>query len=84
MLKRRECEKLDQEGPQEWRATVYLCVETDGMEPLGSVPSVDLQRVLCRCAATELGAEVTGEFIDWQLVLPDYGGCSIWRAKPAA
>jgi DNA invertase Pin-like site-specific DNA recombinase len=43
------------------------------MEPLDGVPSIDQQREFCRRTATALGAEVVGEFTDWQLTGPRPG-----------
>lgn len=70
MLTRRKREERDWVPlPRVWRAAIYL--STDGneeMRVLADVPPIAQQRVLCRCAATVLHAEVIGEFIDWELV----------------
>ncbi len=70
MLTRRKREERDWVPlPRIWRAAMYLSTDgTEEMRLLANVPSIEQQRVLCRCAATVLHAEVIGEFIDWQLV----------------
>jgi hypothetical protein len=76
MLTRRKREERDSEIPWVWRtAAIYLC--ESGMDKMGQprdVPSIDQQRLLCRCAATELHAEVIGEFVDQRLVSPSRPG----------
>jgi Resolvase, N terminal domain len=74
MLTKRKRDMHDQ-LPRVWRAAIYLCIDgTEEMEPLDGVPSIDRQRVLCRCATTVLHAEVVGEFVDYQLVGPSRSG----------
>jgi hypothetical protein len=74
MLTRRNREKRDWEKSRVWRAAIYLCADgTEEMQPLDSVPSIDQQRRLCRCAATVLHAEVVGEFTDGQFIGPRPG-----------
>ncbi len=70
MLTRRKREESDWVPlPRVWRAAIYLSTDGDEeMRRLVDVPSIEHQRVLCRCAATVLHAEVIGEFIDWELV----------------
>jgi hypothetical protein len=72
MLTRRKREHRDwMPLPRVWRAAIYLC--KDGIEEMQSpdtVPSIDQQRLLCRCAATVLHAEVIGEFADRQFIGP--------------
>jgi hypothetical protein len=73
MLTRRKREMPDQ-GPRVWRAAIYLCKDgIEEMQPLDGVPSIDQQRMLCRCAATVLHAEVMDEFTDGQFIGPRPG-----------
>jgi hypothetical protein len=75
MLTRRKREERDWEIPRVWRAAIYLC--ESGMDEMGQphdVPSMDQQRLLCRCAATVLHAEVIGEFVDKRLLAPSRPG----------
>lgn len=75
MLTRRKREERDWEMPRVWRAAIYLC--ESGMDEMGQppdVPSIDQQRLLCRCAATVLHAEVVGEFVDKRLLEPSRPG----------
>jgi len=66
MLTRRKREERDWVPlPRVWRAAIYLREpNTDEWGIPLSAPSIDQQRLLCRCAATVLHAEVIGEFID--------------------
>lgn len=75
MLTRRKREYRDWVPlPRVWRAAIYLCNDgTEEMQPLDIVPSIDQQRLLCRCAATVLHAEVVGEFTDRQFIGPRPG-----------
>jgi hypothetical protein len=75
MLTRRKREERDWVPlPRIWRAAIYLCADgTEEMQPLDGVPSIDQQRLLCRCAATVLHAEVVGEFTDGQFIGPRPG-----------
>jgi hypothetical protein len=75
MLTRRNHQRRDRKEPRTWRAAIYLCIDgTEEMQPLENVPSIDQQRVHCRCVATVLRAEVVGEFVDQQLVAPSRPG----------
>jgi hypothetical protein len=65
MLTKRKREERDEKIPRIWRAAIYLREPDEGeTSDLGNVPSVNKQRVSCRCAATVLHAEVVGEFVD--------------------
>jgi hypothetical protein len=58
-----------------WRAAIYLREPgTDEWDIPLSGPSIDQQRLLCRCAATVLHAEVIGEFIDTEVLSPSRPG----------
>lgn len=67
MFRRHNRDERNQGMPRGWRAAIYL-VEPDPKEASGPIgaPSIARQRVLCRCAATWLRAEVVGEFVDTQ------------------
>jgi hypothetical protein len=72
MLTRRKREYRDWVPlPRVWRAAIYLREPNpmDANYP-HNVPSIDQQRLLCRCAATVLHAEVIGEFVDERRVAP--------------
>lgn len=76
MLTRRKREESDWVPlPRIWRAAIYLREPEHGGTDLPlSGPSVDRQRVLCRCAATVLHAEVVGEFVDFAAFRPARSG----------
>jgi Resolvase, N terminal domain len=65
MLTKRKREENDWKIPRVWRAVIYL--SEPSLEGAGKAPndvSIDRQRLLCRCVATVLHAEVVGEFVD--------------------
>jgi hypothetical protein len=66
MLTRRKREYRDWVPlPRIWRAVIYLREPyPDERDQPRKRPSIDQQRLLCRCAATVLHAEVVGEFVD--------------------
>ncbi len=67
-------ETEDQGESRIWRAVIYLCKDgIEEMQPLDGVPSIDQQRLLCRCVATVLNAEVIGEYSDAQFIGPRLG-----------
>jgi hypothetical protein len=65
MLNKGEGEEHGREMPQVYRAGIYMREPgpTDPDKPLGE-PTIDQQRMLCRCVAALLRAEVIREFID--------------------
>jgi hypothetical protein len=67
MLTKRKREANDWKIPRIWRAALYL-YEPAGTEAeeSGRGSLIDRQRLLCRCAATVLHAEVVDEFVDIQ------------------
>jgi Resolvase, N terminal domain len=69
MLTKRQREKQDWDRPRIWRAAIYLSEPSTSKDDRASrTPSIDRQRLLCRCAATVLHAEVVDEFVDMQYV----------------
>lgn len=65
MLTKRKREESDWKIPRIWRAAIYLREPDEGeTNDPGNVPSINKQRVSCRCAVTVLHAEVVGEFVD--------------------
>lgn len=75
MLTRRKREKRDWDMPRIWRAVIYLSEPgTDEWDLPLSEPSIDQQRLLCRCVAAGLHAEVIGEFVDKRLLAPSRPG----------
>jgi hypothetical protein len=69
MLTRRKREYRDWVPlPRVWRAAIYLRrTGPYAQDKPHTPPSIDRQRLLCRCAATVLHAEVVGEFVDVQV-----------------
>lgn len=75
MLTRRKREENDWKIPRVWRAAIYLREPGKGeTNRAGHVPSVNYQRLCCRCAATVLHAEVDGEFVDERQSSPSRPG----------
>jgi hypothetical protein len=76
MLTKRKPEERDWGiVPRMRRAAIYLREPgTDEMDQPHNVPSIDQQRVLCRCAARVQHVEVVGEFVDWWVYLPSRPG----------
>jgi hypothetical protein len=71
MLIIRDSEEPDQGESPVWRAAIYLREpDPHDLDGLPKGPSIDQQRLLCRCTATVLGAGVIGEFIDSWASLP--------------
>jgi DNA invertase Pin-like site-specific DNA recombinase len=63
MLKRRECEKLDQKEPEQRKAAIYLREPgPDDTDRSANVPPIDVQCALCRRAAAAADAENVGEW----------------------
>jgi hypothetical protein len=74
----------DWQTPRRWRAAIYLRAPRLGeTNRVGDVPSIDYQRWRCRYAATVLGVDVIGEFVDppgasasrpalWRILEPAY------------
>jgi hypothetical protein len=69
MLTKRKHEERDWVPlPRVWRAAIYLRrTGPYAQDKPHTPPSIDRQRLLCRCAATVLHAEVIGEFVDVQM-----------------
>jgi hypothetical protein len=66
MLTRRKREVDDWKMPRIWRAAIYLSELSPGeVDGPRKQLSIDQQRLLCRCAATVLHAEVVREFVDY-------------------
>lgn len=65
MLTKRKREEDDGKTPRVWRAAIYLRKPEPGDADRPSRrPTIDKQRLLCRCAATVLHVVVIGEFVD--------------------
>jgi hypothetical protein len=74
MLTKRNREENDWKMPRVWRAAIYLREPAKDERTPHRELSVIQQRIVCRCAATVLHAEVDGEFTDERQSSPSRPG----------
>ncbi len=74
MLTKRNRKESDWKMPRIWRAILYLREPESDERTSPREPSIGQQRLLCRCAATALHAEVDGEFVDERQSSPSRPG----------